>query len=168
MCPQYKPIIGISPSYHFTNVNCIIVCTDCVFIVSLFTCFVIIVFTATEVMTVFVFHEPSQLSALQDNGLPGVVLNSLLMKNVRDVCHLCVHDCLLQIPATREVLSSVPNILSALCLNARGLQTFTDAQPFERLLKVLINPLYLPAMRRRKGTVDQIGMLYNSTHCIIT
>lgn len=68
---------------------------------------------------------------------------------------------LLQIPATREVLSSVPNILSALCLNARGLQTFTDAQPFERLLKVLINPLYLPAMRRRKGTVDQIGMLYN-------
>ena len=80
---------------------------------------------------------------------------------------------LLQIPATREVLSSVPNILSALCLNARGLQTFTDAQPFERLLKVLINPLYLPAMRRRKGTVDQIGMLYkcyllcdHMIHCI--
>ena len=39
-------------------------------------------YVATEVMTVFVFHEPSQLSALQDNGLPGVVLNSLLMKNV--------------------------------------------------------------------------------------
>ena len=54
----------------------------------------IIVFTATEVMTVFVFHEPSQLSALQDNGLPGVVLNSLLMKNVShtgDLCDLAVH-----------------------------------------------------------------------------
>jgi len=40
---------------------------------------------ATEVMTVFVFHEPSQLSTLQDNGLPGVVLNSLLMKNVSNI-----------------------------------------------------------------------------------
>lgn len=44
-----------------------------------------IMITATEVMTVFVFHEPSQLTALQDNGLPGVVLNSLLMKNVSTI-----------------------------------------------------------------------------------
>ena len=55
----------------------------------------------------FIFHEPSQLSALQDNGLPGVVLNSIISK---------------QIPVTREVLSSLPNILSAMCLNTRGLQ----------------------------------------------
>ena len=45
-------------------------------------CFVVV---ATEVMTVFVFHEPSQLSTLQDSGLPGVVLNSLLMKNVSSI-----------------------------------------------------------------------------------
>ena len=64
-------------------------------------------FVATEVTTAFIFHEPSQLSALQDNGLPGVVLNSIITK---------------PIPITREVLSSLPNILSAMCLNARGLQ----------------------------------------------
>ena len=91
-------IILLFPSFfHYTSVNCIIVYFNCVILyhdVSLFTCFVIIVFTATEVMTVFVFHEPSQLSALQDNGLPGVVLNSLLMKNVShtgDLCDLAVH-----------------------------------------------------------------------------
>ncbi len=37
---------------------------------------------ATEVTTVFIFHEPSQLTPLQDNGLPGVVLNSVINKQV--------------------------------------------------------------------------------------
>lgn len=91
---------------------------------------------ATELITVFVFQEPSQLSSLQDNGLPGVVLNSVITKRV---------------PATREVLSSLPNILSAMCLNARGLQSFMEAEPFDHLFSVLISPEYLPAMRKKKG-----------------
>ena len=37
---------------------------------------------ATEVTTTFIFHDPSQLSALQDNGLPWIVLNSLINKKV--------------------------------------------------------------------------------------
>ncbi|XP_064399727.1 E3 ubiquitin-protein ligase HUWE1-like isoform X3 [Halichondria panicea] len=91
---------------------------------------------ATELTTVFIFQEPSQLSSLQDNGLPGVVLNSVITK---------------RIPATREVLSSLPNILSAMCLNARGLQSFIAAEPFDHLFSVLISPEYLPAMRKKKG-----------------
>ena len=63
----------------------------------------------------------------------------------------------LQIPVTREVLSSLPNVLGAMCLNARGLQTFLDAKPFDHLFGVLISPQYLSAMRRKKGT-DQMGM----------
>ena len=57
----------------------------------------------------------------------------------------------LQIPVTREVLSALPNILSALCLNTRGLQTFIAAEPFDHLFGVLISPDYLPAMRRKRG-----------------
>lgn len=45
-------------------------------------------FVATEVITVFIFHEPSQLSTLQDNGLPWVMLNSIINKHI---------------PVTREV-----------------------------------------------------------------
>jgi len=56
---------------------------------------------ATEVVTVFVFQEPSLLSSLQDNGLTDVMLHALLIKDV---------------PATREVLGSLPNVFSALCL----------------------------------------------------
>ncbi|NWQ71299.1 HUWE1 ligase, partial [Neopipo cinnamomea] len=60
------------------------------------------------------------------------------------------------VPATREVLGSLPNVFSALCLNARGLQSFVQCQPFERLFKVLLSPDYLPAMRRRRSS-DPLG-----------
>ncbi|XP_046406854.1 E3 ubiquitin-protein ligase HUWE1 isoform X2 [Ischnura elegans] len=92
---------------------------------------------ATDIVTVFVFQEPSLLSSLQDNGLTDVVLHALLVKDV---------------PATREVLGSLPNVFSALCLNARGLASFVQCQPFERLFKVLLSPVYLSSMRRRRNS----------------
>lgn len=61
-----------------------------------------------------------------------------------------------QIPASREVLGSLPNVFSALCLNQRGLESFVKRRPFERLFKVLLSPLYLPAMNRRRST-DPLG-----------
>ena len=96
---------------------------------------------ATDVVTVYVFQEPSLLSALQDNGLTEVVQHALLIKDV---------------PATREVLGSLPNVFSALCLNTRGLESFSKRQPFERLFKVLLSPVYLSAMRRRRS-VEPLG-----------
>ncbi|KAG1653506.1 E3 ubiquitin-protein ligase HUWE1 [Nymphon striatum] len=96
---------------------------------------------ATDVVTVYVFQEPSLLSSLQDNGLTDVVLQALLVKDV---------------PAAREVLASLPNVFSALCLNSRGLQAFVACKPFERLFKVLLSPDYLQAMRRRRSS-DPMG-----------
>ncbi|KAK4872231.1 hypothetical protein RN001_016355 [Aquatica leii] len=96
---------------------------------------------ATDLVTVYVFQEPTLLSTLQDNGLTDVVLHALLIKDV---------------PATREVLGSLPNVFSALCLNSRGLQSFVKCKPFERLFKVLVSHHYLSAMRRRRSS-DPIG-----------
>ncbi|XP_066587993.1 E3 ubiquitin-protein ligase HUWE1 isoform X2 [Prorops nasuta] len=96
---------------------------------------------ATDVVTVYVFQEPSLLSSLQDNGLTDVVLHALLVKEV---------------PATREVIGSLPNVFSALCLNQRGLESFSKRRPFERLFKVLLSPAYLSAMRRRRSA-DPLG-----------
>lgn len=96
---------------------------------------------ATDVVTVYVFQEPSLLSSLQDNGLTDVVLQALLKKDV---------------PATREVLGSLPNVFSALCLNTRGLESFVKYAPFEKLFRVLISPVYLSAMRRRRSS-DPMG-----------
>jgi E3 ubiquitin-protein ligase HUWE1 len=96
---------------------------------------------ATDVVTVYVFQEPLLLSSLQDNGLTDVVLQALLKKDV---------------PATREVLGSLPNVFSALCLNTRGLESFVKYNPFEKLFRVLISPVYLSAMRRRRSS-DPMG-----------
>lgn len=96
---------------------------------------------ATDVVTVYVFQEPSLLSSLQDNGLTDIVLQALLKKDV---------------PATREVLGSLPNVFSALCLNARGLASFVKYNPFERLFRVLLSPVYLSAMRPRRSS-DPVG-----------
>lgn len=96
---------------------------------------------ATDVVTVYVFQEPSLLYSLQDNGLTDVVLQALLRKEV---------------PATREVLGSLPNVFSALCLNARGLAAFTKYSPFDKLFQVLLSPVYLTAMRRRRSS-DPMG-----------
>ncbi|XP_044741696.1 E3 ubiquitin-protein ligase HUWE1 isoform X4 [Chrysoperla carnea] len=96
---------------------------------------------ATDVVTVYVFQEPGLLSSLQDNGLTDVVLHALLIKDV---------------PATREVLASLPNVFSALCLNSRGLDSFVRCRPFDRLFKVLLSPSYLTAMRRRRSA-DPMG-----------
>ncbi|CAH1153351.1 unnamed protein product [Phaedon cochleariae] len=92
---------------------------------------------ATDVVTVYVYQEPALLSALQDNGLTDVVLHSLLVKEV---------------PSTREVLGSLPNVFSALCLNNRGLESFAKCKPFEKLFNILVSPNYLPAMRRRRSS----------------
>lgn len=92
---------------------------------------------ATDVVTVYVYQEPSLLSTLQDNGLTYVVLHSLLAK---------------EIPATREVLGSLPNVFSAMCLNARGLESFMKCKPFEKTFSVLLSSDYLPAMRRRRSS----------------
>ena len=80
------------------------------------------------------------LSSLQDSGLTWVVLRALIVKDV---------------PATRENLASLPNTLSALCLNTRGLEAFVQCKPFERLFQILVSPEYLPAMKRRRSSDPQ-------------
>ena len=70
----------------------------------------------------------------------------------------CVLVYLLQVPATREVLASLPNVFSALCLNTRGLQSYVSYKPFDRLFKVLLSPDYLAAMRRRRSS-DPVGKM---------
>ncbi|XP_011213379.2 E3 ubiquitin-protein ligase HUWE1 [Bactrocera dorsalis] len=96
---------------------------------------------ATDVVTVYVFNEPSLLSSLQETGLTNIILRSLLQKEV---------------PATREILGSLPNIFSALCLNERGLMEFMSYDPFDKFLRVLLSPDYLVAMRRRRSS-DPLG-----------
>lgn len=95
---------------------------------------------ATDVVSVYVYQEPSLLSVAQDNGLTDVVMHALLVKDV---------------PPTKEVLTSLPQVFTSLCLNNRGLRAFIALRPFERLFKIFLSPDYLQAMRRRRS--ESIG-----------
>ena len=85
---------------------------------------------ATDVVTAFVFGEPSLLSSLQGNGLTDLVLHAQLVKDV---------------PIIREVLGSLPNVFSVLCLNSRGLH---HVQVLPAHLQSASLAVYLSAMRR--------------------
>lgn len=65
-------------------------------------------FLATEVVTVFVFQEPSLLSSLQDNGLTDVMLHALLIKDVSPLLLLC-KECSVHTPPHNI---SLPSYLS--------------------------------------------------------
>ncbi|KAJ8947111.1 hypothetical protein NQ318_002470 [Aromia moschata] len=45
--------------------------------------------------------------------------------------------------------NSLKNIIAALCLNTRGLESFAKCKPFEKLFNILLSPNYLPAMREK-------------------
>ena len=47
---------------------------------------------ALDVVTAFVFQEPSLLSSLQDRGLTEVILNSLLVKDVSCLLFVLVYS----------------------------------------------------------------------------
>lgn len=48
--------------------------------------------TAIDVVTVYVFHEPSLLSSLQDNGLTAVMLKALVVKEVSSALPFVKHN----------------------------------------------------------------------------
>jgi len=116
----------------------------------------------TDVVTVYVFQEPSLLSTLQDSQLTDVVTEALLVKDVSieqinySLKARILIVVLTQVPPTREVISQMPNVFSALCLNSRGLTAFLKYTPFKKLFGMLITPEYLPAMRRRR-TAEPMG-----------
>ena len=74
-----------------------------IIIIIIITCNILFLL-ATEVTTTFIFHDPSQLSSLQDNGLPWIILNSLINKKVKTCVHfsLCSSIYLLICPFLRS------------------------------------------------------------------
>ena len=102
-------------------------------------------------------------AAILSRSLPLIMVKYIMIVHVRYKYHqyaciklYCFVFYFFQVPATREVLSSLPSVLSALCLNNRGLQAFMRCKPFDKLFRVLLSPDYLPAMRRRR-TSETLG-----------
>lgn len=87
-----------------------------------------------DMVSLFVHHEPSLLTTLQENGLASVILKSLF-------------DPERKLPVNKDFSSAMSNVLTALCLNSRGLAEFVEAKPFEKILDVFTKPEYMSNLK---------------------
>ncbi|KAI0983462.1 hypothetical protein GJ496_002586 [Pomphorhynchus laevis] len=101
---------------------------------------------AAEIISVYIYQEPSHLPYLQELGLTDTLITALLEKDV---------------PATREILAALPGIFRAMCLNDAGLQSFLRCRPFERLFRVFIKPNYIYALQKKRITDSNQGIASN-------
>ena len=87
-------------------------------------------FLAAKWVTDFCNNEPNLIPVLQDAGVTEAILNVLST----------------DIPASPEILSELPNLLAALCLNETGLAAFIKARPLNAISDIFMSRKYLSSM----------------------
>lgn len=76
--------------------------------------------TAINTMTSFIHNEPTSLAILQEANIPQTLLSSLSK----------------EIPASTDVVTSIPGAFGAICLNASGLDMMTKEFPMKKLFDI--------------------------------
>ncbi|KAG0340869.1 hypothetical protein BG000_010885 [Podila horticola] len=75
---------------------------------------------AINTMTSFIHNEPTSLAILQEANIPQTLLASLSK----------------EIPASTDVVTSIPGAFGAICLNASGLEMMTKEFPMKKLFDI--------------------------------
>ncbi|CAD5226865.1 unnamed protein product [Bursaphelenchus xylophilus] len=107
-----------------------------------------LLYCALDLPTVFIFQEPAQLNLLQDQGLSNAIID------------LFFND---DFPVSREIIASLPNICSALCLNERGLKAFNERKPLERILKLIFSAKFVQTLKKRKNELNDLSSQLGTT-----
>lgn len=104
-------------------------------------------------MATFIHNEPTSLSVLQDLQLPQVLFSRLEQEIPPsfDVRVKYPHN------ADLQVISTIPNIIGAICLNQAGLE-LTTSHPdlLIRLVDITVSPLHEEAISERDNA-QQLG-----------
>lgn len=95
-----------------------------------------------DMVSLYVHHEPSLLTTLQENGLAGIMLKSLF-------------DPERKLPVNKEFSNAMSNVLTALCLNSRGLTEFVEAKPFDKILAIFTKPEYMSNLQINGNITSQ-------------
>ena len=96
-------------------------------------------FVALDVVTVFIFQEPSLLSSIQDKGLTEVVLDSLLIKDVSRLSLSLRH-----IYRFTLFLSIVLCLCFTFCYRCRQLVRYWQPSPMCSVLSVSTKEVLMP------------------------
>ncbi|VDM57399.1 unnamed protein product [Angiostrongylus costaricensis] len=94
---------------------------------------------ATQLVVNFIYQEPSQLSVLQNRHVPYVILQSMLRK---------------ELPNSRDVISHMGNVFTALCLNEKGLKQFKAYAPFDHVFKIVLSIKFIVTMKKKRSEMN--------------
>ncbi|KAF8985816.1 hypothetical protein BGZ46_001784 [Entomortierella lignicola] len=86
---------------------------------------------AINVMASFIHNEPTSLTILQDAKIPQTLLASLSM----------------DIPASTDVVASIPGAFGAICLNTAGLEMFNKDFKLEKFFSVFTSVRHIRAFQ---------------------
>ncbi|VDN25828.1 unnamed protein product [Cylicostephanus goldi] len=84
--------------------------------------------------------EPSQLFILQSSHVPYIILQSMLGKEV---------------PNSRDVISHMENVFTALCLNEKGLKQFEAYAPFDHVFNVVLSIKFVVTMKKKRSKMSE-------------
>ncbi|RCN38154.1 UBA/TS-N domain protein, partial [Ancylostoma caninum] len=94
---------------------------------------------ATQLVVNFIYQEPSQLTTLQNRHVPYVILQSMLRK---------------ELPNSRDVISHMGNVFTALCLNEKGLKQFKAYAPFDHLFNIVLSIKFIVTMKKKRSEMN--------------
>ncbi|KAK6751843.1 hypothetical protein RB195_003334 [Necator americanus] len=94
---------------------------------------------AIQLVVNFIYQEPSQLTILQNRHVPYVILQSMLRK---------------ELPNSRDVISHMGNVFTALCLNEKGLKQFKAYAPFDHLFNIVLSIKFIVTMKKKRSEMN--------------
>ncbi|VDN39164.1 unnamed protein product [Gongylonema pulchrum] len=101
-------------------------------------------YNAVCLTTDFIYQQPSMLTSLQEKGLTDAVMKAIFQH---------------ELPTSRDVIATLPNTFTALCLNERGLEAFSKANPFEHFCNVFLSTKYIYAMKGRRAEMSMYFLI---------
>ena len=88
-----------------------------------------------NIMANFVHNEPTSLTTIQEKKLPDRFFEMVEQ----------------DIEANFEVIASIPNAISAICLNQAGLDLFNSKQIVQKLIKLLVSDRHVKILQDREN-----------------
>ncbi|GBC34534.2 DUF913-domain-containing protein [Rhizophagus irregularis DAOM 181602=DAOM 197198] len=86
---------------------------------------------AINIIATFIHNEPTSLPIMQEAKLPQTFLKSVMK----------------EIPASVDVIQSIPNAFGAICLNPQGMEIFTQMNPIDKFFTIFTSIEHLRALQ---------------------
>uniref|UniRef100_A0A1I7TFV2 HECT-type E3 ubiquitin transferase n=3 Tax=Caenorhabditis tropicalis TaxID=1561998 RepID=A0A1I7TFV2_9PELO len=91
---------------------------------------------SAHLITNFVYQFPEELSSIQRRHVPYVIFQSLLRK---------------ELPNSKDVITTLGNVFTAMCLNERGLKQFQSYDPFDQIFRIVLSVKFLVTLRKKRS-----------------